>query len=69
MPSLAALWGPVVGGGVLVIAVLASLRYRDALLSAWALIWTFRARTRRPRIDQAALVRGEVRLEDPRRER
>jgi len=69
MPSLAAHWGPVVGGGVLVLAVMASLRYRDALLSAWTLIWTFRARTRRPRIDQAALVRGEVRLEDPGRER
>lgn len=64
MTPLGALWGPVVGVLVLVLAVMAYLRYRDTLLSAWTLIWTFRARTRRPLIDQAALVRGEVRLED-----
>jgi hypothetical protein len=52
MPSLAALWGPVVGGGVLVLAVVAYLRYRGALLSTWTLIWTFWTRTRRPRIDK-----------------
>lgn len=64
MTSLATLWGPVVAGGVLVLAAMAYLRYRDAFLSAWTLIWIFRARTRRPQIDRAALVRGEILPED-----